>query len=266
MNVAASDFPKDVTILDAITGVYDDQMKEIDFNKGLYNHHNVFFDLGGSFPNPISCGAGLFDMSNFKMPVNIFMGGAADTTSNHYTSTDGKFNSGYYLSTKSDVLQMIDIVNYNNKTVDIFTVSEIEYIPGKPSGLLRANSVSISLGMCDGSASSKLLEPMSKGKTTDGKKKFSISGKDVIVARDGYFLNWHGHMHDGGAAMSVKLNGKEICNSKALYGGPGHEGATATGDKWTTINSMEFCEEPVKVKKGDKLTITADFDMIAHPQ
>jgi len=266
MNVVASDFPKDITILDAVTGVYDDQMKEIDFNKGLYNHHNVFFDLGSSFPVPISCGSGLFDIANFKMPVNIFMGGAADTTSNHYTSEDGKFNSGYYLANNSDVLQMIDIVNYNNKTVNIFTVSEIEYVPGRPAGLLQANSVSISLGMCDGKSGTKLLEPMSKGQTADGKKKFTITGKDVIVARDGYFLNWHGHMHDGGASMSAKLNGKEVCNSKALYGGPGHEGASQTGEKWTTINSMEFCEEPIKVSKGDKLTITADFDMIAHPQ
>jgi hypothetical protein len=266
MNVAAQDFPKDVTILDAITSVYDDQMKEIDFNKGLYNHHNVFFDLGGSFPVPLSCGSGWFDMSNYKMPVNIFMGGAADTTSNHYTSKDGKFNSGYYLGKNSDVLQMIDIVNYNNKTVNVFTISEIEYVPGKPEGLLPANAVSIALGMCDGSAGMKLMEPMFKGQTADGKKKFEIAGKDVIIARDGYFLNWHGHMHDGGVAMSAKINGKEVCNSKALYGGPGHEGTSEKGEKWTTINSMEFCEESIKVSKGDNLTITADFDMSAHPQ
>jgi hypothetical protein len=266
MNIAAQDFPKDVTILDAITGVYDDQMKEIDFNKGLYNHHNVFFDLGASFSAPITCGSKMFDTANYKMPVNIFMGGAADTSSNHYTTKDGKFNAGYYLAKNSDVLQMIDIVNYNNKTVNIFTVSELEYVQGKPAGLLPAISVAIALGMCDGASGMKLLEPMAKGQTADGKKTFSIAGRDVVVARDGYILNWHGHMHDGGVAMSAKLNGKEVCTSKALYGGPGHEGTGAKGEKWTTINSMEFCEEPIKVSKGDNLTITADFDMYAHPQ
>jgi hypothetical protein len=265
MDVAA-DIPKDITILDAITGVYDDKMKEIDFNRGLYNHHNVFFDLGTSFPVPISCGSSWFDMSNFKMPVNIFMGGAADTSSNHYTSLDGKFNSGYYLSKNTDVLQMIDIVNYNDKPMDIYTVSELEYIPGKPPGLLQANSVTIALGMCDGMAGMKLMEPMFKGQTADGNKTFSITGADVNVARDGYFLNFHGHMHDGGVAMSAMVNGKVACHSKALYGGPGHEGTSEKGEKWTTINSMEFCEEPIKVSKGDKLTITADFDLIAHPQ
>jgi hypothetical protein len=33
-----ADFPKDITILDAISGVFDENMKPIDFKDGLYNH------------------------------------------------------------------------------------------------------------------------------------------------------------------------------------------------------------------------------------
>ena len=267
MYTAADDFPKGVTILDAVTGVYDDKMKEISNERGLYNHHNVFFDLSGGFPSPISCGPSILDMFQLKVPINVFMGGAADTTSNFYTTPDGKFNSGYFLSNTSDVLQMIDIVNYNNEPRTVYTVSEMEYVPGKATNLLAANSVPINLGMCDGAAGMKaIMEPMAKGQL-DGKKKFTLSGKDITISRDGYFLNFHGHMHDGGDSMVAKINGKEVCSSKALYGGPGHEGKSASGEAWTMINTMEFCKpnQPIKVSKGDKLTLSGNFDLVKHP-
>jgi hypothetical protein len=268
MYTAASDFPKGITVLDAITAVYDDKMKEISNENGLYNHHNVFFDLAGRFAPPITCGPSLLDMFNLKAPFNIFMGGAADTTSNHYTSPDGRFNSGYYISNESDILQMIDIINYNPEPRTVFTVSEMEYVDGKPTNLLAANAIPINLGMCDGAAAKKtIMEPMAKGQTADGKRRFTLTGKDITIARDGYFLNWHGHMHDGGDSMSAKINGKEICTSKALYGGPGHEGKTPSGGNWTMIREMEFCEtnQPIKVSKGDKLTIAGNFDLEKHP-
>jgi hypothetical protein len=74
MYTTANDFPKGVTVLDATTGVFDEKMKEISNQDGLYNHHNVFFDLGGGFAPPISCGPSLLDLFNFKVPVNVFMG------------------------------------------------------------------------------------------------------------------------------------------------------------------------------------------------
>lgn len=268
MYTTSDDFPKDVTILDAITGVYDDKMEEISNEKGLYNHHNVFFDLSAGRPPPISCGPSIRDRFQMTMPAkNVFMGGAADTTSNFYTTPDGKFNSGYYLSNRSNVLQMIDIVNYNNETRTVYTVSEMEYVSGRPDNLLLANSVPINLGMCDGAAGKKsIMEPMAKGQL-DGQKKFTLSGKDITISRDGYFLNFHGHMHDGGDSMVAKINGKEVCSSKALYGGPGHEGKSPSGEPWTMINTMEFCKpnQPIKVSRGDKLSISGNFDLVKHP-
>ena len=69
MYTAASDFPKGITVLDAITvPVFDDKMKEISNENGLYNHHNVFFDLAGGFTPPISCGPSLLDMFKLKVP------------------------------------------------------------------------------------------------------------------------------------------------------------------------------------------------------
>ena len=94
---------------------------------------------------------------------------------------------------------MIDIINYNSEPRTVFTVSEMEYVEGKPANLLAANAIPINLGMCDGAAGMKaIMEPMAKGRTADGKRRFTLTGKDITIARDGYFLNWHGHMHGFG--------------------------------------------------------------------
>jgi hypothetical protein len=71
-------------------------------------------------------------------------------------------------------------------------------------------------------------------------------------------------MHDGGTAVSLSINGKEYCNSKALYGGKGGT-LTIDGKSWETIRQMEECNVPFPVKKGDVLKVEASYDTKAHP-
>lgn len=60
------------------------------------------------------------------------------------------------------------------------------------------------------------------------------------------------------------LNDKEICSSKAEYGGAG--GTMKAGEKeWTTISRMSDCLEPIPVKKGDYLRLEASYDTVKHP-
>jgi len=63
--------------------------------------------------------------------------------------------------------------------------------------------------------------------------------------------------------MSVTLNGKNICVSKAEYGAT-YSGIT-TASKWTTISKMTDCVEAIPVKKGDRLTLEAAYDTVKHP-
>jgi hypothetical protein len=63
-----------------------------------------------------------------------------------------------------------------------------------------------------------------------------------------------GHVHDGGTNVLVKLNGKQICDSKAIYGNSGK------GD-WKTIDHMQQCNSPVQVKKGDQVVVEANYDL-----
>lgn len=65
--------------------------------------------------------------------------------------------------------------------------------------------------------------------------------------------------------MIVKLNGRNICNSEAVYGGPGHESTGPDGRVWETVSTMTECPPEIKVTKGDKLMIEAHYDTDTHP-
>jgi hypothetical protein len=195
----ANDFPKDITILDAVSGVFNANMQPIDRKDGLYNHHNVFIDISNPTPAITGCGDGRAFAS---IPANVFMGGAADGGQNRYTTNDGKFNSGLYIAKDAGIIQMIDIVNYNNESQTIYTISEMEYLDGKQPGFLSSATTGIDLGMCAGKTGMFVHAP-------NGQQKFTFAGKDITIERDGYFLNVKGHMHDGGENIVVKVNGKE---------------------------------------------------------
>lgn len=160
----------------------------------------------------------------------------------------------------------------------MYTVSELEYLPGKPTGYVYTQSHVLLLGMCDsgGGMSATHIRPPS------GQSKFTLAGKDEItVTKDGYLVqiyefhiesgydlhltSWTvGHLHDGGDKMVILLNSKPICESRAIYGGPAHEQIQANGEVWKTIASMSECGEALRVHKGDKLQFTADFDLTKH--
>lgn len=71
-------------------------------------------------------------------------------------------------------------------------------------------------------------------------------------------------MHDSGTGVNLYVNGKLVCASKATYGGPGGT-ININGKTWETIAKMSECNEPIPVKKGDKLKLEATFDTREHP-
>jgi hypothetical protein len=64
----------------------------------------------------------------------------------------------------------------------------------------------------------------------------------------------------------MQINGKEVCRSEAEYGGEDATLAIAgQSEEWKTIRHMTECEGPIPVKKGDKITLEARYDMEEHP-
>jgi hypothetical protein len=56
------------------------------------------------------------------------------------------------------------------------------------------------------------------------------------------------------------INNKTVGESKAQYGGAGSESG-----RWATISGMTQCNDLIPVKKGDILTIGANYDVETHP-
>jgi hypothetical protein len=65
--------------------------------------------------------------------------------------------------------------------------------------------------------------------------------------------------------MVVTINGKEVCNSKVVYGGEGHITKGSDGKERGTINTTTECQKAIKVSKGDRLNVVANYDLDQHP-
>jgi hypothetical protein len=72
---------------------------------------------------------------------------------------------------------------------------------------------------------------------------------------------------DGGSEIKVKVNGKEVCSSKAEY----IKSTSSTGLFTTvfapivTIMIMTECDTPWKLLKGDKIELEMYYDFDKHP-
>jgi hypothetical protein len=75
--------------------------------------------------------------------------------------------------------------------------------------------------------------------------------------------------------MLFKLNGKEICDSRTEYNAPvpGEDGKTGTqpgghlhgGMNEGMMSGISICMNGTDYKKGDRLSITANYDLDLHP-
>lgn len=57
--------------------------------------------------------------------------------------------------------------------------------------------------------------------------------------------------------MILLLNGKEVCNSDAVYG--------KGGENYETILYMSPCPEAIPIKKGDMMELKSVYDLKTHP-
>lgn len=176
--MAGDDFPKDVTVLETKSDMVNEQFQRADLAEGLYNHHNVFFDTSHAPMAILECGGA----PKPGIPVAVFMAGATEVATLKYAVKNGSFKSGFYLGKDDKISIMVDMVNYKNVERTLYSVSEIEYLPGKVQGLLPAEQTTIDIGTCGGQRGNNIHVP--KGQT-----KFSIAGKEISIAQDGWFVN-----------------------------------------------------------------------------
>jgi hypothetical protein len=202
--------------------------------------------------------------------MSMIGGSSEDKGGAFFSTKDGMFDSGYYVGPKDRIMMNGDIVNYTNETKEVYALIDLQYIEGKPKGFMESVTQLWSVGQCDGQIGFVRPPP--------GQKKFSIKSRSMKVVQDGYFLAFRGHLHgsyliylvidfisltdaiDGGMDLVAKVNDRVVCDSHALYGGV----STNVGNSGT-ISRMEYCFGPIKVVKGDNITLEANYNLNEHP-
>jgi hypothetical protein len=240
--------PKGVGLLSTEITVKNKAGKILGIADGIYNHHIAMLDLTKQVEKLVSCpGKGPIA----DLPAPVFAGVGEDRGRYIYDSADAKIETAYEIKNTDIIIATIEIINNLKVNQDVFAVLELEYIEGKPK--LPAYSHTLSVSQCEDG-------PGGYVHPKNGERKFNRTSTPMPVQLDGYIFNVRGHLHDGGETILLKNNGKLLCESRPVYGGEGKE----TGG-WATIGSMGECNPPVKVKKGDELTIEAYYDFITHP-
>jgi hypothetical protein len=258
---ADSDFPTDITLLDGIVEIHNNEGKRLTLDDNVYTHHFLMYDMGKPQKPSFKCEDGQ-KIRYVPVPGSVIIGGAAEDAEAHYATTNvlaGK-KTGYHVKKDSPMIMTIDIVNSNKDDIEVYPTADMEYIPGKPANYLDASPVFLPVTGCDAKAFVPGIV-----QTPKDQKKWTLNSKGVIAAEDAILFVFRGHMHDGGSNIDLKVNDKLACDSQAIYGGKGHVGRTSDGKTWQTIGDMKTCPDGVLVKKGDKISMSANYDLEAHP-
>jgi hypothetical protein len=258
MSGVDDDFPKDITVLQSKSEVQTKDFQRATAADKIYNHHNVFIQLNKNSPQVYGC-AGQppkAPATSFK-PTVLTAGADEKGQMDYYAPLDSKLKSSYYVDKTRSLINMIDVVNYAPQDQIVYTSTEIEYLEGKLDNFVDAILNDIEPGLCGGANGNAVHAPK-------GVNKFTVNATGIEALRSGYIVNMRAHMHDGGVDISMKINGKEACVSKALYGGPGHTSESPDGKKWESLRETTDCGS-MKVNKGDKIEFLATYDLDLHP-
>jgi hypothetical protein len=235
------------TVLAGQTGLEFEDGSPADPAHGVYIHHILSADISREGRlTVLPCDFASFNYS--ETPINPVMPGAAfigqgednGDSAIMFTSRDGKYDSGFQVGTKDKFTFWADLVNYNEKAVDIYLTFDIEYVEGHTGVEAAPNLLSVT--------GCKLAEP-----------KISKEGPAETVSQvfpilvDGTLVSMKGHMHNGGDRMILLINGKEVCTSSAAY------------DQKEILSGMSSCDDTFKVKKGDLVTLKSIYDIVRHP-
>ncbi|KAF2400927.1 hypothetical protein EJ06DRAFT_521587 [Trichodelitschia bisporula] len=192
---------------------------------------------------------------NLIPAVAVFVGGGGSAGSGSaFAARNSNVKSGVYI-TKSDTFQFTsEIVNYDPVDKEIFLTVDFEWVPGKIPGLLDVGMGALSVDDC--------FQPV--GQFTPPKDRaITYKGAEWTVTEDGYFVDFTPHIHDGGVNIKVFVNGKEVCESRAVYGVQGGA-AVIDGKKWETISAYTPCDKAIPFRKGDKVSMTSEYDLTKY--
>jgi len=269
-----SGFCTDCTVVHGSAYVAHVDGSRVDVKDGAYLHHLLVLNPTKKIESYYSCGKDGAAPKQQGMQSSYFLGSGVDESEYFFTTPDGKYNSGYYVGKSDTFMMQSEIVNYSPEPQKWYIAADYEFVPGKPQGLEDVSVTDFNVVSCSGFLEAGYHPP-------NGAKKYAKTSRNFIMTRDGTILHAMGHLHgelvgipsrelilmnvDGGTNIQLYVNDKQVCDSKASYGGKQGTLVTETGAKWETISSMTSCRDPVPIKKNDVVTIKSIYDLELHP-
>jgi len=165
-----------------------------------------------------------------------------------------KIKSGFALGATDKISMTAELINYDKFKKEVYLTLEYEYVPN-----MKDHKDWYDVGM--GAINVSPCGTMNLHPPPDKAAKY-ISPPWQVTG-DGYLLDVKPHLHDGGINATFYVNGNAACTSSAVYGRDGG-GISIDGAKWETITAYTPCQEPVKIMKGDNLTMEAYYDLTQH--
>jgi hypothetical protein len=116
----AEDFPSDITVLEVSSEVQNPDFTKAGTDQGIYNHHTLVADMvdpGAVWGCEEGVSPGLMGLMSQTNPFSVFAAGATeDGKIQFYSPTPNReVNSGYYIKKDRNVINSLDVINYNNE-------------------------------------------------------------------------------------------------------------------------------------------------------
>lgn len=278
---------KDCTVHNAVASFAFQDGKPADTRTGVYQHHLIIVDFSGKLQltppvKPPQCSNGfkiaplpldliksgkaghmrgflesrsMFQKRQFGFSFFLGGGGSMGSGLPFSPKPGASIKSGYYIARGGSMQLSSELVNYDPVDKELYLTIDLEWSPGKDPNMFDVGNGAITADNCNDKEQAVHQPPIDRPIT--------YKGEPWNVLDDGYLLNFLPHLHDGGIGIKVYVNDRVVCESTAIYG---DEGTTNTldGKKWQTITGYTPCEQPVQIKKGDKVSMSSEYDLTKY--
>jgi hypothetical protein len=186
----ATDFPTDITILNSHFSIHFQDGTLISNANGVYDHHAFVIDSSKAPEVHIGCSGSKTPI----MPIPSLMGSSAeamDDTAQGGVNLTTRPITGNYIGKGHAIVLQGDLVNYNNKTEEVYMTAEMSYVEGRARGIWEISTHLVPVGICaaqKGAGLAALAPPPNA-------KKWTLKD-DGFEMRDTRKLMYvRGHMH-----------------------------------------------------------------------
>jgi len=177
----------------------------------MWLHHMVLFNIGKNTGDATCRSMGLPHMivgTNVAGSERIFSSGNERTPVFFNPPWLNTTNIGYPVFPNDRFGLITDLMNMNPGAKTVYLVMYYDYVDGHPNNFKQLKPVWFDVAQCGISEVS--------GRTAGSK--FDIRATPWIANFNGEILEAGGHIHDGGVAIDLIVDGKTVCNSRAVYG------------------------------------------------